>query len=241
MGMTPLELFTPQDITRVLCVVAHPDDMEYGGSAVVAEWVALGIEVSYLLLTEGEAGIRDRHPAEVSVLRAQEQRAACEIVGVRDLEILTHPDGLLTPSLDLRKSIARKIRQFRPDTVITMSWELQAGWGLNHADHRAAGISVVDAIRDADNPWVFTDLIDEEELEPWKASWLLVMMQEPSHAIKVSETSAELAIRSLEAHREYLAALPDHPAPRDLVTGILTQGGDAAGVPLALQVRPYAM
>src|SRR5690625_7046854 len=78
-----LELFT-EEVDRVLCVVAHPDDMEYGGSAAVAEWTSRGVQVAYLLLTAGEAGLRDREPAEVAALRAEEQRRACELVGVRD-------------------------------------------------------------------------------------------------------------------------------------------------------------
>lgn len=239
--MHSLETFTPEQISRVLCVVAHPDDMEYGGSAAVAEWSAQGIEVAYLLLTAGEAGIRDREPAEVATLRAHEQRVACEIVGATSLEILNFPDGEVTASLETRKAIARAIRTFKPNAVITMTWQLEAGWGLNHADHRATGISVIDAIRDADNPWVFRDLETNEGLGAWKADWLLAMGQEPSHAIEVSADAAERAIHSLAAHEEYLAALPDHPAPRDLVTGILTQGGEGLGVPLALPVRAYRM
>src|SRR5690606_17009989 len=107
--MNTLKLYSAESITRVLCIVAHPDDMEYGGSAAVAEWTRAGIEVMYLLLTAGEAGIRDRNPEEVMLIRAEEQQEACTIVGVRHLEILSHPDGELTPTLELRKSIARKI------------------------------------------------------------------------------------------------------------------------------------
>ena len=79
---------------RVLCIVAHPDDMEYGASAAVAAWTAAGIEVSYLLLTRGEAGMAE-DPEIVAPLREREQRRACEIVGVSDLRYLDHPDGML--------------------------------------------------------------------------------------------------------------------------------------------------
>src|SRR5699024_295846 len=70
---------------RVLVVVAHPDDPEYGLSAAVHTWTTAGVEVSYLLLTHGEAGIQGMDPAEVGPLRAEEQRRACECVGVSDL------------------------------------------------------------------------------------------------------------------------------------------------------------
>src|SRR5699024_11856609 len=100
-------------------------------------------------LTAGEAGIRGRPPQEVGPLRAHEQRRACEIVGVDDLTILDLPDGLLEPDISLRRSITRHIRRLRPDAVMGQPWELEVPWGLNHVDHRAAGIATVDAIRDA--------------------------------------------------------------------------------------------
>lgn len=101
-------------------------------------------------------------PEEVAPLRAEEQRRACNIVGVDDLEILDFPDGLLEPTHELRRAIARKIREFRPNAVVVTTFDLQVQWGLNHVDHRHAGVATVDAIRDADNPWVFTDLKDED-------------------------------------------------------------------------------
>ena len=239
--MATLELFDPTGVERVLCIVAHPDDLEYGGSAAVAEWTARGIEVSYLLLTAGEAGMCETPPAEAAILRAQEQQEACDVVGVSSLTILKMPDGLVESSVETRRQIARAIRETRPDAVITMTWNLDAGWGLNHADHRATGISVVDAIRDADNPWLFTEQLKEEGLAAWKTKWLLVTMHNPEHAIEVSEASLEKGIASLAAHREYLEALTEHPTPRDLVTGILVSGGDMAGVPYALPVHAYWM
>ena len=146
MERAALEILPDQEFRRVLCVVAHPDDAEYGTSAAVAEWTARGVEVAYLLLTSGEAGMQ-RPPAEVGPVRAAEQRAACDVVGVADLTVLSHPDGMLTYSLDLRRDIARAIRQFRPDVVVTGSWEVEPGWGLNQADHRAAGLATLDAVR----------------------------------------------------------------------------------------------
>ena len=110
--MIEIPLFNDSEVERVLCVVAHPDDMEYGGSAAVAKWTDEGKEVAYLLLTRGEAGIRDMQPDEVASLRADEQRRACNIVGVDDLEILDFPDGLVEPTHELRRAIARKIREY---------------------------------------------------------------------------------------------------------------------------------
>ena len=70
---------------RVLCVAAHPDDNEYGMSGAVATWVRRGVEVSYLLLTRGEAGMDSMDPDQTREVRYAEQRAACDAVGVRRL------------------------------------------------------------------------------------------------------------------------------------------------------------
>lgn len=228
-------------VQRVLCVVAHPDDMEYGGSAAVAEWAAHGVEVSYLLLTAGEAGIRGREPAEVAPLRAAEQQRACEVAGVADLQILDLPDGLLQADLTTRAHIARHIRRVRPDVIMCTTWALETPWGLNHADHRAAGVATVDAIRDADNPWLFRGQLTSEGLTPWATTWLLVAGAEPTHALPLSASAVEKGIASLAAHEEYLAALPEHPTPEDLVSGVCREGGASAGIEYALPVRTYRM
>src|SRR5215471_15432781 len=106
-----------ESFQRVLCVVAHPDDMEYGTSAAVARWTARRIEVGYLLLTRGEAGMPNP-PEETARLRAAEQQAACAIVGVKHLTVLGHRDGVLVYGLDLRRDICREIRRFKPDVVL---------------------------------------------------------------------------------------------------------------------------
>ena len=198
--MIEIPLFNDSEVERVLCVVAHPDDMEYGGSAAVAKWTDEGKEVAYLLLTRGEAGIRDMQPDEVASLRADEQRRACNIVGVDDLEILDFPDGLVEPTHELRRAIARKIREFRPNAVVMTNFELKARWGFNHVDHRNAGIATIDAIRDADNPWIFTEL-KEEGLDAWKADHLLINGGEPTHAVALTAAHVDRGVRSLEAHK----------------------------------------
>ena len=90
----PLEAF-PDDWSSALAVMAHPDDLEYGGAAAVAAWTRAGQQVTYLLATRGEAGIDGMAPAEAAALREGEQRASAAIVGVDDVEFLDHPDGML--------------------------------------------------------------------------------------------------------------------------------------------------
>lgn len=217
--------FTPEGIERMLCVVAHPDDMEYGASAAVAMWASRGVEVTYLLLTAGEAGIRDLAPSEAGRLRASEQQVACDIVGVSELVILDLPDGLLEPSIALRERIAAEIRRVRPHAVMVTNWELEVPWGLNHVDHRAAGLATVDAIRDADNPWIFP-----EAGEAWGTTWLLVSGADPTHVIKLDDDAVRKGIDSLNAHEVYLAALPHHPPAEEIVGGAAAGGAELARV-----------
>ncbi|MGD7731431.1 PIG-L deacetylase family protein [Propionibacteriaceae bacterium G57] len=229
------------DVKRVLVVVAHPDDPEYGTSAAVGAWVEAGIQVSYLLLTAGEAGMQIP-PAEVAPLRAGEQRAACAVVGVDDLVILNHPDGMLNDSMALRTDIARRIRQLQPDVVMGSTWEIAASWGLNMADHRVAGLATLDAIRDADNTWVFPELARDENLPKWGATWFVVTgHSQPDHVIAVQQQHVDKAVASLECHREYLAAIPGHPAPAEFLPEVLRDGGRSGGVEYGLAVKAFKL
>lgn len=119
------------DFARVLCVVAHPDDVEYGSSAAVARWTANGVVVEYLLLTRGEAGVDGSPPARTATLRTAEQLAAAEVVGVEQVHFLDHADGVLEYGLALRRDVARAIRRVRPDVVLAGTWEVEFAAGLN--------------------------------------------------------------------------------------------------------------
>jgi LmbE family N-acetylglucosaminyl deacetylase len=224
---------------RVLCVVAHPDDVEYGTSSAVAAWTARGIDVVYLLLTCGEAGMDALRPEETARLRTAEQLAAGDAVGVSEVRFLDHPDGVLEYGLPLRRDIARAIRQHRPDALLVGSWEVEFVAGLNQADHRVAGLAAVDALRDAGNRWVFRELLDEG-LEPWTVRWLLVGGDpRPTHGVDVTGEPLERGIASLEAHGQYLAGIPGHPPPRAMITGITALQGRAMGVPHAVLFRAF--
>lgn len=231
--------FPPGAFERVLCVVAHPDDVEYGTSSAVARWTSEGVDVAYLLLTRGEAGMDALAPDETAVVRHREQLAASEVVGVSQVEFLDHPDGVLEYSLALRRDIAVAIRRFRPDAVLVGSWEVEFVAGLNQADHRVAGLAALDAIRDAGNRWVFPELL-AEGLEPWSPRWLLVSGDtRPTHGVDVSGEPLERGIASLEAHGEYLAGIEGHPPPRPMITGITAMQGRRMGTANAVLFRAH--
>lgn len=197
----------PENWTRGLVVVAHPDDIEYGAAAAIARWTRQGKDIRYVLATSGEAGIAGLAPAECGPIREAEQRESARIVGVNTVEFLGHRDGTLVAGPDLRRDIASAIRRHRPEMIVTLNFGLTWGPGLvNSADHRALGISTLDAVSDAGNEWIFPEL-SEQGLEPWDGvRWLAVNGPEVTHAVDVTDT-VDVAVDSLAAHRRYLEAL----------------------------------
>ena len=221
------------EVGRVLAVVAHPDDLEYGAAAAVARWTREGHEVVYLLATRGEAGIDGMAPEECGPLRAEEQRRSASVVGVEVVEFLDHADGVLEHGPALRRDIAAAIRRHRPDTVVTINH--RESWGppgtLNSADHRALGWAVLDAAGDAGNRWIFPG----EGGEPHGVARVMVTGSPLSrHAIDVSDT-LELGIASLAEHRAYLEGLGDHPmADPEFLRWVLGDTGARIGCEAAV-------
>ena len=230
-GARPVLAEFGEDFASVLCVVAHPDDIEYGTAAAVSRWTSAGKSVTYFLLTRGEAGIDTMSPDEAGPAREQEERDGAAVVGVSEVDFGTHRDGVVEYGLDLRRDIAREIRRRRPDVVVTGDYHDRfIGGMLNQADHRAVGLACVDAVADAGNRWIFPELI-EEGFEPWSVK-RLCFAGSPSatHFVDVSG-SLDTAVASLEAHRRYNEALPaTFPTPRELLSMVLGWGGEAAGV-----------
>ncbi|QXG75645.1 PIG-L family deacetylase [Modestobacter sp. L9-4] len=224
----------PDDWQRALVVAAHPDDIEYGLAAAVAVWTAAGKEVHYLLATRGEAGIAGLAPAEAGPLREQEERRSAAVVGVTEVEFLDHRDGVLVADLQLRSDLAGAVRRHRPDLVVTLhggdTWTLPGvtPGALNSPDHRALTRSVLDAVADAANEWIFPDLAGE----PWSGvRYVAVQAVEdpPPHVVDVT-AGVEAAVASLTEHRRYLEALSEDPvadqARRQIDMATLTEDGD---------------
>jgi LmbE family N-acetylglucosaminyl deacetylase len=220
------------DFSSVLCVVAHPDDIEYGLAAAVDAWVKAGKTVTYFLLTRGEAGIDTMPPDQAGPIREQEERAGAAVVGVTEVDFGAHQDGVVEYGPALRRDIAREIRRRRPEVVVTGHYgDRFPGGMLNQADHRAVGLATLDAVADAGNRWIFGELI-EDGFEPWGGVRRLCFAGPATgtHFVDVSG-HLEPAVASLEAHRAYNEALPEtFPKPRELVGMILEMGGKAAGV-----------
>ena len=219
-------------VQRVLAIVAHPDDVDFSAAATIAGWTDAGIEVSYCIVTDGDAGGYDESVGreEMARLRRAEQTEAAKCVGVSDLRFLGYPDGQLEPSLALRKDLSRVIRQVRPDRVLTSSPERNyARIGASHPDHRAVGAAALDAVYpDARNPFAFPDLLTGEGLEPWKVRevWLAASPA-AGHYVDVTATFPR-KVAALRAHASQTSHMADL---EDFLRGWLSRAAERGGLP----------
>ena len=148
---------------RFMVIAAHPDDADFGPAATAAAWVDAGSVGRLVCCTSGDQGGEDPDidPLALAATREEEQRRAAAIVGYDEVVFLHQPDGALANELSLRELLVREIRRFRPDAVLTHDPEVlfHRGAGVNHADHRAAGMAAVDAVYPAArNPMAFPGL-----------------------------------------------------------------------------------
>ncbi len=200
-----MTVWAPSDgIERVLVVTAHPDDVDFGVGGTVAAMTSAGVQVSYCIVTDGDAGGSDASISrpEMARTRREEQTKAAAELGVTDLTFLGYPDGRLTPSLDLRRDISRVIRQVRPGRVIAQSPERM--WDriyASHPDHLAAGEAAVAAVYpDARNQFAHPELL-AEGLEPHTVGELWLMAA-PETTIAVDTTATfDRKVAALLCHR----------------------------------------
>ena len=198
--MTPLD---DSEIKRVLVVMAHPDDCDFGAGGTIAQWTARGIHVSYCIITNGDQGGEESGiPLEqMATVRQKEQRDAGKALGVTDITYLNYRDGWLSPSMELRKDIVKAIRTAKPDRMVVQSPERNYERVFaSHPDHLAAGETAVQAVYpDARNPFAFTDLKDAG-FEPWRVRevWM-TGSPNPNHFVDITETFPK-KIAALHAH-----------------------------------------
>jgi LmbE family N-acetylglucosaminyl deacetylase len=230
----PLEPL-PEDWERALCIVAHPDDIEYGAAAAVARWTAQGKWVGYTMVTSGEAGIDGMHPDECRRVREQEEIDSARIVGVDSVDFLRLPDGILEYGVPLRRALAAEVRRHRPDIVITGNWrDTWGGRNLNQADHIAVGRAALDAVRDAGNRWIFPEQL-ADGTEPWggvREVWGFGS-PEATHAVDTT-ASFDAGVASLQAHAAYIEGLGwEDWDPREFLEGMARATGQRIGTAFA--------
>jgi LmbE family N-acetylglucosaminyl deacetylase len=217
------------EVARALVVVAHPDDIDFGMAGTIAVLTGQGVEVSYCLVTSGDAGgdasthTRD----ERSAIREAEQTTAAKAVGVSELTFLRWPDGQVEPTLELRKAISRVIRQRRPDLVITQSPERNyERIHASHPDHMAAGEATLRAVYpDSRNPHAFPELLDEG-FAPHTVPLVWVGSSTPNLVIDITDTFDQ----KIAALRSHVSQVGDRDDLDEMMRTWAATNANAAGL-----------
>lgn len=214
-------------------LTAHPDDVDFGAAGSIATWTAAGAQVTYCIATSGDSGGFDPAVAreQIPAIRQAEQRAAAAVVGVNDVRFLDYPDGSLHVSLELRRDLARVIRQVRPDRVVTHSPERNwAAIGASHPDHLAVGEAAVCAVYpDARNPFAFPELLADEGLTDHIVHDLwLIGSPRPNHYVDITDVY-DRKIAAIQSHASQMndptGALPPRVEQR------LRENAERGGLP----------
>lgn len=189
---------------RAMVIVAHPDDPEFYCGGTIARWVREGVEIYYLILTNGNKGSSDptMTSERLADLRRAEQRAAAQILGVKGVVFLDEPDGELQPSLQLRRQVVREIRRYRPDIIACpdpAAFYFDSGY-INHPDHRIAGVVALEAVFPAARNRMYHPELLEEGFEPHAVHEIyLVGSVQPNRWVDISDT-IDLKIEAIKAH-----------------------------------------
>lgn len=224
---------------RILVIVAHPDDIEFGAGGSVIRWTDAGAEVTYCVITDGAAGSNEKGVdyAALAKQRKAEQLAAAEIAGVKDVRFLDYADGTLEPTLELRRDLTRLIREIRPKRVVIFDPTmilLQEGDSnyINHPDHVAGATAALYAVfPSAGARPIFPELLDEG-YEPFDVEELYMNLTEkPNLAVDVAG-AYERKIAALLCHRSQLGE-----EAVDFIKKFDGMAGQMAGVELAETFR----
>ncbi len=191
-----------------MVIFAHPDDAEFTCGGTVAKWCDQGWTVYYVLATSGDKGTHDPalSPQELAALREQEQREACQVLGVKEVIFLGFPDAFLRPDDEFRGQIVRLLRRYRPDVVLTWDGFRQ---GFNHSDHRAVGIAVRDAIYPAVRDHLYYPSDREDGLEAHQVNEMLMGgSDDPDYRVDISE-HLETKLEAIICHKSQIGGAPE--------------------------------
>ena len=217
---------------KILVVVAHPDDVDFGSGGTIATWIAEGHEVVYCLVTDGQAGGSDNTVTreQVAQTRRLEQTAAAKILGVTELHWLGFQDGAVIADLNLRREISAIIRIVKPDRVLTQSAERNySRIYASHPDHLATGEATICAIYpDARHEFAFPELLSERGLAPHAVpeTWIMAG-PDPKHFVDTTDV-LDQKIAALLCHES------QHPDPAGLPARMRSWGemiAKAGGLP----------
>ncbi len=199
------QIYVPES---AMAITAHPDDIEFTCVGTLARWVRQGTRVTYVLCTSGDVGIDEPGMTreKATQIREAESREAARIAGVDQVVFLREPDGLLQPSLELRKKLVHEIRKYRPEVMMTgdptIVW---AGSDyINHPDHRAAAIAALDAtFPAAGQPNLFEEFA-KEGLTAHKVRKVYAQVWDKADVFVNIEETMDIKVNALRAHKSQL-------------------------------------
>ncbi len=205
-----------EEIPRsAMAIFAHPDDAEFMVAGTVAKWAEAGCEVTFVLITSGNAGTHEPGYTKETIARKREEesREAARILGVENLVFLRHDDCAVAPTIELRRELVREIRKYRPEAVICgdpQAWFFNDTY-INHPDHRAAGVAAVEAVF----PAAEMELLWPEEGDPHKVRTVYVAStHSPNSWVDITGT-IDTKIRALRAHESQVGGWD----PSDMIRG----------------------
>ncbi|MFJ2507528.1 PIG-L deacetylase family protein [Arthrobacter citreus] len=217
---------------RVLAFAAHPDDIDFGAAGTLAKWAAQGTEITYCIMTSGDAGGFEAAGRDGIIARRNaEQRAAADIVGAGQIHFLGERDGFLAVNHEVVGKAVELIRLVRPDVVLSMHPE--RNWSriqASHPDHLACGEIVTRAVYPAaENPFAYPEL-EEGGLHSWKVPWLVFYgapRERENHAVDIT---AQVETK-LEAVRVHASQHPDLAGMESAVRSFLRENAARHGLP----------
>lgn len=222
-----------REIQRVMVVFAHPDDAEFGSAGTAARMAQEGKEVVYVVTTDGSKGSADPEmtPEKLTALRKREQLDAAGVAGVKHVEFLDFEDGMLQPTLELRRAISAAIRRFKPDVVIAQSpvRDLASATFVQHPDHLATGEATMGAVYPcARDRMTFPELL-AQGLEPHAVKELWITGTEGAdHFVDIGST-VPTKINALRAHHSQVS----HRNVAEFVPDRARQLGERGGLEFA--------
>lgn len=203
---------------RVMAIMAHPDDIEFICGATIAKWASEGQEITFVLGTSGDKGSDDPNYSSEKLMqtREAEQRAAADVLGVKEVVFLRMRDAEVVADLETRKKITRVIRQHKPDAIVCQDPTARfQGSYIQHPDHIAMGEAVLAAVYpSARDRLTFPDLLNED-LEPHKVTEVYIAAGDDNvdHFV---DTTAFLD-KKFEALKTHASQMGDWE-PRDMIT-----------------------
>ncbi len=190
-----------------LAVTPHPDDCEGGCGGALAKWVKeFGTEAVVVMCTNGNKGTQDRDldPERLAEIREEEQLAASEIVGAKEVVFLRYPDGGLEDTMLFRSQVVREIRRHRPDLIMCI--DPYRSSSHTHRDHRMSGQVALDAaFTYAWSHLHFPEQITEEGLQPHMVEQALLWGSEAPDVFVEIGGYLEAKTLSLEAHASQMS------------------------------------